>query len=254
MNRNETFSATETHTIQMDMVRASISVQTCEADEIRLMVSGDDESVGLLHLEWSEGKLSLSMPIRDRVPNLMSPAWMQIVLRLPRSWKGGMELHSQSGAVSVTDFSGTDLIISTVSGHIRAERILCITTDLHSISGILLLEQANIEEIKLSTISGNILATEVSCDRMHISTVSGSTELNLSTGFTELTGNAATGDTHISVPLSEVNATLMSVTGRILTRNISIQESGPNLHFNSVSGHLEIVGDLPYLNASQQEE
>ena len=254
LNRNESFPAADTHSVSMDMVRSSIDIQTCDIDDLQLLISGDDESVSLLQLDWSSGKLSLSMPIRDRVPNLVSPAWMQTVLRLPRTWKGALELKSQSGMISVNAFSGTDLNASTGSGHIRASNVVCITCNLHAMSGILLIENARMEEVKLSTITGSIMASELTCESFHVSTVSGSTELNFASPFHRMSGNAATGDTHLSVPLNEINASLRSVTGRLLTRNISIQDTDtlPELHFTTVTGNLEIVGTMPYLTESKE--
>lgn len=243
MNRTESYASLETHTISMDMVRSTIDVYSYDTDSIQLLVSGDDESVSLLHLEWTDGKLLLSMPMRDRVPNLMSPAWMQIVLRLPRDWKGAMSLKSQSGSISVSGYSGTDFTVSTSSGHIRVEDVSCLNADLHSVSGILLMKNSQCETGKLSTVSGNMLGEKVSCHTLHVSTVSGNTELIFSSPFQVLTGNAVSGDAHIAVPLPEINATFKSVTGRILTRGVSIQQEGSSLHFNSVTGNLEIEGN-----------
>ena len=117
MNRSESYASLETHTIAMDMVRSTIDVYSYDTENIQLLISGDDESVSLLHLEWLNGKLMLSMPMRDRVPNLIAPAWMQIVLRLPRTWKGAMTLKSQSGNISVNGYTGTDFTF-TISGSI----------------------------------------------------------------------------------------------------------------------------------------
>ena len=252
LNRNESFPSADTHSIVFDMVRSSIDVQSCDVEDIQLLISGDDESVSLLQLEWNGGRLSMSMPIRDRVPNLVSPAWMQTILRLPRSWKGALEMKSQSGMISINTFSGTDLNASTVSGHIRATNITCITCSLHAMSGILLLESAQVKDIRLSTVTGNIMASSLACERFRCSTVSGSMELSFSEPFQEMSGTSTTGDTHLSVPLSEINASLRSVTGRLLTRNVSIQETGPVLHFTTVTGNLAIVGSMP--NLTEPEE
>lgn len=243
MNRTESYASLETHTIAMDMVRSTIDVYSYDTDTIQLLISGDDESVSLLHLEWQNGKLTLSMPIRDRVPNLMAPAWMQIVLRLPRTWKGAMSLKSQSGSISVNGYSGTDFAVSTSSGHIRAEEVECLTADIHSVSGILLVKNSRCESAKLSTVSGNMLGEKVACHTAHVSTVSGNVEMILSSPFKLLTCNSVSGDAHIDVPMTEINATFKSVTGRILTNGISIQENGSELRFNSATGNLVIEGN-----------
>ena len=243
MNRTESYASLETHTISMDMVRSTIDVYSYDTDTIQLLVSGDDASVSLMHLEWNNGKLMLSMPMRDRVPNPIAAAWMQIVLRLPRDWKGALTLKSQSGSISVNGYTGTDFVVSTTSGHIRAEDVECLTADLHSISGILLMKNSSCETAKLSTVSGNMLGENVKCHTGRLSTVSGSTEIILTAPFQQLSGNSVSGDTHISVPLRQINATFKSVTGRILTNGVSIQEAGPELHFNSVTGNLVIEGN-----------
>ena len=242
MNRTESYPSLETHSISMDMVRSTIEVSISETEEIKVLISGDDESVSLLHMQWEDGRLSLAMPIRDRVPNLMAPAWMQIVLRLPSSWKGAMELKSQSGSLSVDGYTGTDLILSTTSGHIRAEHIHCLTSDLRSLSGSLFLNAANCEEVRLSTVSGNLLGEGLAYHSLHLTTVTGSTVLEFASPFQTLSGNSVSGSTTITVPMQEINAKLKAVTGRLLTRDISIQDQGPEVRFNSVVGNLEIVG------------
>ncbi len=243
MNRSESYASLETHTIAMDMVRSTIDVYSYDTENIQLLISGDDESVSLLHLEWLNGKLMLSMPMRDRVPNLIAPAWMQIVLRLPRTWKGAMTLKSQSGNISVNGYTGTDFTASTSSGHIRVEEAECLTADIHSISGILLMKNSRCESAKLSTVSGNMLGDRVTCHTAHVSTVSGNVEMIVTDPFKLMTCNSVSGDVHISVPIPEINATFKSVTGRILTNGISIQEKGSELRFNSATGNLVIEGN-----------
>ena len=115
-----------------------------------------------------------------------------------------------------------------------------LTAALRTVSGSIKAENIYGEKITLRSVSGDMSAQGCSYDTYRINTVSGQVDLALSRPFEKLDGISVSGNIRLFAPMDCANAALRSVSGRLLTRGVSIQPEAPVARVSSVNGNLEI--------------
>ena len=241
MNRNESFPAILVNTLAARLAWASLDVLVEDVDQIQVLVSGGENDVNQLRITCEENRLTVEqLSCGINLKSLGSERWMQVMIRLPRSWKGAVNLHTISAPLNVRGLAGTDFKLSTITGDMNISDMQSITTALHSLSGDVNAEDLQGEKLQLRSVSGDITARACSFDSYRIRTISGQTDLDALRPFTRLDGLTVSGNVRLFTPMDRVDAALRSVSGRLLTRGVSIQHEAPLARMNSLSGNLEI--------------
>lgn len=245
MNRNEFFQTLTITSLQFRLTSAMIEICTDDIDDIHVMVSGAKADVEALRIIESEGALTLEQPVTALAKTAAADSnWMQLAIRLPRSWKGAITGRTVSGWITLRGLSGTDLSVDTVSGLITGQGLDFITARAHSVSGDIKLSQLHCDRCGLFSTAGIMTAQSTSLHSCAVNTVSGLVTLELTEPFEELTLNSVSGSLCVDAPVTECDAVLRSVSGRIRTGGVSIQEGAPKLRANTVSGNLDITCTL----------
>lgn len=241
MNRNENFPAILVNTLAAHLAWASLDVLVEDVEQIQVLVSGAENDVKDLRISCEENRLTVEQPSYGiNLKSLGSERWMQVMIRLPRTWKGAADLNTISAPLNVRGLTGTDFTLDTVSGDMTISNLQSITTALHSVSGDVNAEDIQGERLSLRTVSGDITARACAYDAYRINTVSGQADLDALQPFTRLDALTVSGNVRLFTPMDRVDAALRSVSGRLLTRGVSIQHDAPQVRVSSVSGHLEI--------------
>ncbi len=241
MNRNESFPAILVNTLAAHLAWASLDVLVEDVEQIQVLVSGGENDVKELRITCEENRLTVEQPSYGiNLKTLGAERWMQIMIRLPRSWKGAAQLNTISAPLNVRGLTGTDFTLSTVSGDMTISGMQSITTALHTVSGDVNAEDLQGEKLHLRSISGDITARACSFDAYRINTVSGQVDLDTTRPFTRLDGLLVSGNLRLFTPMDRVDAALRSLSGRLLTRGVSIQHEAPPARMTSMSGNLEI--------------
>lgn len=241
MNRNESFPAILVNTLAAHLAWASLDVIVEDVEQIQVLVSGAENDVKELRITCEENRLTVEQPSYGiNLKSLGAERWMQIMIRLPRSWKGAVDLNTISAPLNVRGLTGTDFTLDTVSGDMTISGLQSITTALHSVSGDVKGEDIHGEKLSLRTVSGDITARACGFDTYRINTVSGQADLDMIRPFSRLDGMSVSGNLRLFAPMDRADAALRSVSGRLLTRGVSIQHDAPQARVSSVSGNLEI--------------
>lgn len=241
MNRNETFPAILVNTLSARLAWASLDVVVEDVEQIQLFISGAENDVKDLRVTCVENRLTVEQPnCGINLKNLGAERWLQIMIRLPRSWKGAVDLSTISAPLTVHGLSGTDFTLDTITGDLAAGGLTTMTCALRTVSGNVKAEDIFGEKLSLRTVSGDITARGCSFDTYRINTVSGQADLDMSRPFDKLECVSVSGDVRLFTPVTCADAALRSVSGRLLTRNISIQHGAPEARMSSVSGNFEI--------------
>lgn len=239
MNRNEAFSSMQVSSLTAHLAWASLDVMVEDVEQIQVCISGAEKDVKELRVECLEGTLLVEQPAYG-IKTLGTEHWMQIILRVPREWKGAVDLNTISAPLNIRGLTGTDFTLDTVSGDLNASGLQCITAMLRSVSGLVKADGLSGEHLALRSVSGDITARGCGFDSFRINTVSGEVNLNLVQGFDKLEGISVSGSIRVDAPISAANAALRSVSGRLLTKDVSIQPDAPEVRVSSVSGNLEM--------------
>ncbi len=241
MNRNEAFPAILVSTLAVRLSWASLDIMVEDVEQIQVYVSGADNDVKDLRMVCEDNRLTVEQPSYGiNLRNLGAERWMQIMIRLPRSWKGAVDASTISAPLNARGLTGTDLVLDTLSGDLVASDMQSITTALHTVSGDVKAEGLQGEKLSLRTVSGDVTARACSFDQVKLNTVSGQMNVDLSRPFDRLDGLTVSGGLRIFAPMDKVDAALRSVSGRLLTRGVSIQPGAAEARVTSVSGDLEI--------------
>lgn len=239
MNRNESFPTALVTALDAHLAWACLDVMVEDVEQIQVCISGDEKDVKELRVECSDQHLMVEQAAYG-LKTIGTEHWMQIIIRIPRAWKGSVDLNTISGRLCVRGLTGTDFILDTVSGELNASGLKSITTTLRSVSGQIKAEDVAGERLSLRSVSGDMTLCGCSYDSYRIAAVSGRVDLDMSVPFEKLEGMTVSGSVRLFTPMTAADAALRSVSGRLLTRGVSIQANAPEARVSSVSGNLEI--------------
>lgn len=239
MNRNEAFSSMQITSLTAHLSWASLDVMVEDVEQIQVCISGAEKDVKELRVECQDGVLLVEQPAYG-IKTLGTEHWMQIILRLPREWKGSIDLNTISAPLNIRGLTGTDFILDTVSGDLSAANLQCMTAMLRSVSGRVKGENLSGQHLTMRSVSGDMTLAGGSFDGYRINTVAGEADLEMVRPFEKLEGISVSGSIRINAPMNAANAALRSVGGRLLTNGVSIQPDAPEVRVSSVSGNLEM--------------
>ncbi len=244
MNRNETFSALSVHTLAIHLAWASLELIVSDVEDIQLMISGEDTFVSELKLALTDGCLAVEQPSYGLSIKLKNERWMQVLVRLPRSWKGGVTAGTVSGTLSSRGLTGTDIALSTVSGSLHTEGLTGINLALHTVSGAMLANDLAGDALTLRTVSGGIKLSGCGFGSYRVSGVSSDIDISMVSPFDTIEGSTVSGNIRLTAPIAQADASLRAVSGRLYTEGVSIVPDAPRVALSSVSANVRLISSL----------
>lgn len=242
MNRNEFLEALPLTRITLKLTGAALEISADDIDDISIMVSGADNDVRALRISVSGDQLLIEQPALSVAKNPVSSSWMQVNIRLPLSWKGRIDARTVSGWINARGLAGSDLTLDTVSGLITASALQFLTISMRTVTGDIRVNGMTCEKGTLGSTSGAVSVQAGSMETCSLSSITGSMLLSLRSPFRAITASSVIGDLAIDAPITDCNAVIRSVSGRIHTSGVSIVEDAPvSVHFNTVSGSLDLA-------------
>lgn len=247
MNRNEFFQALTVTKLVLRLTNAALEICTDDIEDIHVMISGGNTDVEQLRLSEGGETLTLEQPMAAMAKSAAAAnSWMQIAIRLPRTWKGTIEGRTVTGWMTLRGISGTDLSLDTVSGLVMGTELDFITLSTRSVTGDIKLTHVKCERMSLFSTSGSLSVAMGRFRSGSASTVTGLVALDLTAPFEELTLASVTGDLCVDAPITECDAVLRSVSGRIRTSGISIVEGTAKLRATTVSSDLDMTNNFDF--------
>ncbi len=241
MNRNEFFPALPVTRIALRLIGATLEICTDDIDDIHVMASGDDRAVGALRIQTGADQLTVEQPAASLAKSASSSTWLQVTVRLPRSWKGSIDARTVTGWVNARSLSGADLTVESVSGMVSLTEMNFITLGAKTITGDMKLSGVRCEKAGLATTSGSVTVQAAVLRTASASTVTGAVTLLLTEPFEDIAFNSVSGDLRVEAPIDICDALLRSVSGRVRTRGVSITEDAPRIRATTVSSDLDIT-------------
>ena len=241
MDRTAFYPEMEINAIMPRLAAADLELLADDVDQIQVLITGSDEAVQALKLTCEEGRLRLDQPAYGVAPRPMGMHWVQVMLRLPRAWKGIVDASTMTGDIRARGISGTDLQLETMTGSLDAAGVNAITMKAVTVSGSQRLSGIQAEALHLRTVSGGMEGTGIQARSLRVTAVSGSTTLQLDSDFDLLEANLVSGGLRVTAPVAEADASIRSISGRLLTSGVSIQKGGPVVSATTVTGHVELI-------------
>lgn len=245
MNRNEFFQALPVTRIALRLIGATLEICTDDIDDIHVMIAGDNHAAGTLRVAVSGDQLTVEQPAASLAKAPANSTWLQVTLRLPKTWKGSIEARTVSGWITARSLAGADLSLETVSGMISASDLTFITVSAKSVIGDTKVTHLNCEKCSLASTSGSVSALNASLRTATANTVTGTVTFTLAAPFEDVTMNSVSGDLCLDAPVDACDALLRSVSGRVRTSGVSIMEGAPRVRATTVSSDLDITRNDP---------
>lgn len=240
MNRNESFSPLDVSSIEIRLTYPSLDVLVDDTDTVQILIAGDENSAGDLKVSLENGCLQVDQPAKGIAYKITQPIWLQITVRIPRSWEGGIDLSTVSGRLTAQGLRGTDIFLESASGDLLVNHITGTNIKLVTVSGNVDATDTSADICVIRAVSGDVRITDGSASHWKLTAVSGDITIDMSNPFEKLGASSVSGNVRVTVPMSDVDAYIRSVTGRIRTRDISITENAPKVSLTTVSGDLDI--------------
>lgn len=244
MNRNEFFQALPVTRLILRLTSATLEICTDDIEDIHVMASGGKADAEALRIAAAADTLTVEQPVSVRAKSADAGSWMQLAIRLPRSWKGAIEARTTTGWMNIRGVTGTDLNVDTISGMVVISEAAFLAVNARAVTGDVKCSLVNAGKSSLFSTSGDLLLSRSSVHSASASTVTGRIALDLIQPFEELTMNSVTGDLCVDAPITECDAVLRSVSGRIHTSGISIVEGARKLRATTVSSDLDLTCNL----------
>ncbi len=245
MNRNEFFQALPVTKLILRLTGAALEICTDDIEDIHVMVSGAKTDVEALRIAAAGDTLTVEQPVKAMAKSATAAnSWLQLAIRLPRTWKGAIDGRTVGGWMNIRQVSGTDLSAESVSGILMLSDLNFLTLSARTVTGDVKINQAECGKCSLFSTSGALTAMRSKMRSCSASTVTGFVTLDLVSPFEEIALNSVTGDLCVDAPITECDAVLRSVSGRIRTSGVSILESGPKLRATTVSSDLDLTCNI----------
>jgi len=240
MNRNESFPALPVARISAHLTSASLEICPDDIDDVHIMVSGAAPET--LQISFSEGILHITQQ-RTASPR-QHGGWTQLMLRVPRAWKGSIDARTGSGRINLRQLSGADLSLRTGSGMVTGSELCFITACVASLTGDAALSGLHCETCSLISVAGNLTITGGRLHQGRALSGMGRISLTLLDAFAALRLTSLTGKLVVRAPIQTCNARLRSLTGRIRTEGVSIGEAPAAVHAATLTGALTLTCNL----------
>ncbi len=239
MNTRSSFPALTITQLVIHLSGTLLEVYADDTQEIQVMASGDDHDMKAIALTQNGDTLTMEQSPAALSPLPLSARWLQATVRVPRSWKGRVELRTTSGSIHIRGLSVSDLSIESLSGFVMLSDVNSLSLTVKN-GGDIAGNDLRGQECNLFTTTGALCLEHLSFSNVSLSSVSRGAMLSFTDMFTSFKAVSVSGGIGLEIPAEQCDAILRSVSGRMLTDGVSIVDGAPTVRVTTVSGNLDI--------------
>lgn len=240
MEPRSTFAALPITQIILHLTAAAVELYVDDITDIQIMAAGDSRDMAAITQSCGADTLTLEQSATTLVPSPGSARWLQVTVRIPRSWWGKVDIRTTSGSVTLRGLKLSDLTVETLAGAVSLTDITCQTMKARSMAGAIWGESLSAREGSFTATAGSIRLQALAFRTLSTSTVGQAIALHFSEMFTSLKAASVSGDICVELPSDKVDAALRSVSGRIYTTNVSLMKDAASIRATTVSGNMTI--------------
>ena len=120
--------------------------------------SGDDHDMKAVSLAQNGDTLTLEQSAAALSPLPLSARWLQVTIRIPRAWKGRVEIRTTSGSVHVRGLQVSDLSVESLSGFVMLSDLSSLSLKVKNGSGDIAGSDLSGQDCSLFTTTGDALS------------------------------------------------------------------------------------------------
>lgn len=243
MERNESFQTEQLKEIAVHLAWGQLEIFGDDVDKVQVMASGDESTTEDLRIELKDGRLVVEQPQYGLSLNITESRWLQVCVRVPKSFKAVLDCNTISGLLSARKLLGSDIDLETVSGELRAVKVTADKLALKTVTGDVRGEELCSGAMSLRGVSGSISLDGLDVKTLRSNSISGEQTFNMCSGFERVDVTAVSGNVIITAPVDAMNVSLRSITGRVRTERVSITDGAdvPAVRITGVSADLKLI-------------
>lgn len=245
MEKNVSFPLDALNELSVRLGWAQLELYADDVDQIQVIASGDDRTLSELRIAVKDGVLVIEQPQYGLSLDITRGHWMQLCVRMPKSWDQAVRANTVSGSVSVRGLGCNMIELETVAGDIKTAKLTAEEISIRTTSGAIHGEQLMTRRLAGRSVSGDITLDNITASSYRFTSVSGDIRLKLEGNFTQMDLRTVSGElTVLSEETEAVQVSLHTVSGRKKIESIKLteQENAPAIRATSVSGDLKIIG------------
>ena len=248
MNSRNSFSSLTITQLVIHLTGALLELYADDTQEIQVMASGDDHDMKAVSLAQNGDTLTLEQSAAALSPLPLSARWLQVTIRIPRTWKGRVEIRTTSGSVHVRGLQVSDLSVESLSGFVMLSDLSSLSLKVKNGSGDIAGRDPSRpadrdlsgQDCSLFTTTGMLCLERLAFLNISLSSVSRGAMLSFAEMFSTFKGGSVAGGISLEIPGAQCDAILRSVSGRLLTDGVSIVDGAPSVRVTTASGNLTI--------------
>ena len=243
MERNESFSADNLNDLAIHMAWAQVEIFADDIDRVQVLAAGDENSVRDLRIEQDGDALVAEQPQYGLSINITESHWMQVCVRVPKSWEKKIHVNTVNGLLNARGLNGSRIVLDTISGDIHAARMKAAEIVLKSVSGDIRTEDLTADNFTVRSVSGTVKLDGVAAKSYKCTTVSGKQKIRQTAGFEQMELRSVSGDVTLITPEERVNVSMRSLSGRVSADGVQLTQEGnvPFVQATGVSAELKLV-------------
>ncbi len=230
MNSRNSFSSLTITQLVIHLTGALLELYADDTQEIQVMASGDDHDMKAVSLAQNGDTLTLEQSAAALSPLPLSARWLQVTIRIPRAWKGRVEIRTTSGSVHVRGLQVSDLSVESLSGFVMLSDLSSLSLKVKNGSGDIAGSDLSGQDCSLFTTTGMLCLERLAFLNISLSSVSRGAMLSFAEMFSTFKGGSVAGGISLEIPGAQCDAILRSVSGRLLTDGVSIVDGAPSVH------------------------
>ena len=244
MERNENYPIEGLRDLSIRLAWAQLEMYADDIDRIQVIASGDAHTIDDLRMAVKDGVLVIEQPQYGLSLDISHGHWMQLCVRVPKTWEKTLHANTISGPISARGLTGARIVLETVTGSLKAESIDATQISLRTTAGNIHGEHLTSERLTSRSISGNIALDDVTAQNYRFTSVNGNISLRVKSGFERMELRTVTGDASLFTDADALNVSMMSVNGQRIVDGVELTENdtAPLVRATGVSGDLKIIG------------
>lgn len=243
MERNESFAAGSLNDLAVRLAWAQLEIFADDIEHVQVLAAGDETSVHDLRIEVEDNVLVVEQPQYGLSLKIMESRWMQVCVRVPKTWDQKMHVNTVGGLLNARGLSGSRIVLDTVTGDVHASRITAAEISLKSISGDIRADGLTGERITARTVSGSVVLDDVIGKSYKCTTVNGEQKIRQKSAFEQMELRSVSGDITVWSTSPRINVSMRSLSGNVTTQGVELSQEKdvPVLRATGVSANLKLI-------------
>jgi len=244
MERNVNFPIEALNDVSIKLAWAQLEIYADTISQIQIIASGDAHTLSDLRIAVKEDALVIEQPQYGISLDITRGHWMQLCVRVPKTWDKSIHASSISGFISARGLNGSRIELESITGDIKAAKNSADEISIRTTAAKIHGDRLTAKRLASRSVSGDISLEDVSAKIFRLTSVSGDMGIKQKSSFEQMDLRTVSGDMTILTEIEALRVSLRTVNGHKVVNGVELteREGAPVVRATGVSGDLKIIG------------